>query len=118
MRAVWPGTFRTETVDNFAGVLIPLDQAHLHSHSARSGRTEFEEPPDDGTGGTGGGADGYEDDDEEVGKDAENEGTGMLEMRACEYSIEGLRREVRRGGEGQWTDYESRFLSGGGERRR
>ena len=89
-----------ESVHDYAGVLIPLEEAHLHSYSARSGRTEYEEPPDDDADGDG----------VEGLKDAENEGTGMLEMRACEYSIEGLRREVRRGGKGQWSEYESRCL--------
>jgi hypothetical protein len=27
-------------------------------------------------------------------------------MSAAEYSIDGLRKEVRRGGKGRWTDYE------------
>ncbi len=92
MMRLWPGA-RAESVDDYAGVLIALDEAHLHSHSARSGRTEYEEPPGE----------------EDVGKDAENEATGMLEMRAAEYSLEGLRREVRRGGRGQWSEYESTF---------
>jgi hypothetical protein len=97
MRA-WTGR-RTESVHDYAGVLIPLTEAHLHSHSARSGRTEYEEPPG-------------EDDEDGVGKAAENEGTGMLAMTACEYSVEGLRREVRRGGKGDWSEYESRFHHG------
>ena len=93
---LWQGR-RAESVHDYAGVLISLDEAHLHSYSARSGRTEYEEPPDeDGDG-----------DETEGLKDAENEASGMLEMRACEYSIEGLRREVRRGGKGEWSEYES-----------
>jgi len=100
MRVLWRGT-RAESVDDYAGVLIPLEEAHLHSHSARLGRTEFEEPPDESPA--------ADDGDDEVGKDAENEGTGMLEMRAAEYSIEGLRREVRRGSKGLLpSEYESR----------
>ena len=97
--------YGTISVDQYKGVLVPLEQAHLHSHSARTGRTEFEEPPDEAGAGD-------DDGDEEEGKglnDEETERTGMLEMRACEYSIEGLRREVRRGGKGQWSEYESMF---------
>lgn len=105
MRGVWRG-FRTESVADYTGVLVPLEEAHLHGHSARSGRTEFEEaapePDDDAAS-----------DDGDNFKDRENEGTGMLEMSAAEYSIEGLRKEVRRGGKGRWTDYESEFLFGG-----
>jgi hypothetical protein len=78
--------------------LVPLEEAHLHSHSARVGRTEFEDASDDGA------SDGVDADDD--GKDSDHEG-GMLLMRAAEYSIEGLRREVRRGGKGKtWTEYE------------
>jgi hypothetical protein len=79
-------------------VLVSLEEAHLYSHSARTGRTEFEEHPDDR---------GQHDGD--VGKqDDETEGTGMLEMNATEYSIAGLRNEVRKGARGKWTDYESK----------
>lgn len=88
-----------ESVDDYLGVVVPLEEAHLHSHSARIGRCEFEERP------------GREDDDEdeEDGKD-QGESTGMLEMDAAEYTIEGLRKEVRRGGRGQWTEYECELL--------
>ena len=93
---IWKGP-RTPSVHDYVGVLIPLEEAHLHSHSARSGRTEFEVPPEDEHG-------------DGVGKDDENEGAGMLEMRACEYSIEGLRREVRREARGQQlSEYDSMF---------
>ncbi|KAH8893182.1 MFS general substrate transporter [Thozetella sp. PMI_491] len=86
-----------ESVNDYIGVLVPLDEAHLHSHSYRSGRCEYEEVPDDNSS-----------EDREGGKDAEDdEGRGMLEMSAAEYSIEGLRKEVRRGGKGRtWTAYE------------
>ncbi|KAF6827074.1 major facilitator superfamily transporter [Colletotrichum musicola] len=84
-----------ESVDDYLGVVVPLEEAHLHSHSARIGRCEFEERP--------GRED--EDEDDEDGKD-QGESTGMLEMDAAEYTIEGLRKEVRRGGRGQWTEYE------------
>lgn len=114
---------KPEHVDDYTGVLIPLDQAHLHSHSARCGRTEYEEVP------------GEDDDDEEenagfdpkdgvggerggrgrgrqgVGGDGnEGEDTGMLEMSAAEYSIEGLRKQVRKGAGGTRSVYESRFF--------
>ncbi|KAK2043567.1 major facilitator superfamily transporter [Colletotrichum somersetense] len=90
---------RPASVDDYVGVVVPLVEAHLHSHSARTGKCEFEERPsqddDDNNG----------DDDDDDGKD-QGESTGMLEMSAAEYTIEGLRKEVRRGGKGQWTEYE------------
>ncbi|RYP85616.1 hypothetical protein DL769_000957 [Monosporascus sp. CRB-8-3] len=84
---------RQESVHNYAGVLVPLEEAHLHSHSARTGKAEFEEIPDSA-------------DDAEEGygvepgaaKDQDNENTGMLQMSAAEYTIEGLRREMGKGG--------------------
>ncbi|KAH8902688.1 MFS general substrate transporter [Coniochaeta sp. PMI_546] len=95
MPRLWTGR-RTESVEDYAGVLIPLDEAHLHSHSARSGHCEYEEVPDE--------ASDAGQDDAAKGQD---DGSGMLLMSAAEYSIEGLRREVRRGGKGRtWTDYE------------
>lgn len=103
-RLRWRG-LRTESVDDYTGVLIPLDQAHLQSHSARCGRMEYEELPDE------------DNDDEEIDpKDRagdDHEETGMLEMSAAEYSVEGLRREVRRGGHGMRSDYESSFCTPG-----
>ncbi|KAH6690640.1 membrane transporter [Plectosphaerella plurivora] len=82
------------STDGFHGVVVPLEEAHLHSHSRRVGRTEFEErPTPDG-------------DDEDPMKDAE-ESMGMLEMSAAEYTIEGLRKEMRRG-RGESSDYELR----------
>ncbi|KAL8306190.1 hypothetical protein RB597_003242 [Gaeumannomyces tritici] len=99
---------RVETAADYAGVLIPLEDAHLHSHSARSGRTEYEEAPgsDDDDVGAGRRGDG-DDDSPAATKQDEHEGSGMLQMRAAEYSIEGLRREVRRGEKGtQWSAYE------------
>ncbi|KXX74004.1 Synaptic vesicle 2-related protein [Madurella mycetomatis] len=88
---------RPDTVDDFPGVLIPLDEAHLHSHSSRAIGSGSPRQSDD---------DAF-DDDGGV-KDVDDEDTGMLEMSAVsEYSIEGLRKEVRRGGRGkQWTAYE------------
>lgn len=91
---------RTESVDDYTGVLIPLEQAYLHSHSARCGRMEYEEVLGDD--------EGEEDDDlfkHRAGD--EHEGMGMLEMNAVEYSVEGLRREVRKGDDGLRSDYES-----------
>lgn len=97
MRLSWRlGLGRVESVDYYAGVLVPLDEAHLHSHSARTGRVEFE-------------ARDFElDDDDETGagKDRGDEERGMLEMDAAEYSIEGLRKAMRDGRRGQWSEYE------------
>ncbi|KAI1418679.1 MFS general substrate transporter [Hypoxylon sp. FL1857] len=92
---------RQESVHDYVGVLIPLEEAHLHSHSARSGRSEFEEARTS--------SDDPVSDDPESGppKDGDNENTGMLQMSAAEYTIEGLRREVRRGERRrQWSEYE------------
>ena len=96
---------RHETVHNYAGVLVPLEEAHLHSYSARLGKTEFEETPgsaDDHDyeagmyeSGSGVGADAA---DKDQDQDLDNESTGMLQMSAAEYTIEGLRRDVRKGG--------------------
>ena len=113
MRPIWRigALSRTESADDYAGVLIPLSEAHLHSHSARIGRCEFEALPrndaddddDDAD------ADGVNDDDG-PGKDGERESQGMLEeMDPAEYTIEGLRKEVRRGAKDRWTDYECEF---------
>ncbi len=97
MRLSWRlGLGRRETVHDYVGVLIPLEEAHHHSHSARTGRTEFESRHD-------------ATDDVGHGKDEDNEAHGMLEMDAAEYTIEGLRQETRQGRQGQWTEYESEF---------
>lgn len=101
MRFRFPGLGRQESVHDYVGVLIPLEEAHLHSHSARSGRCEFEE--------AGNSSDDLDIDEPESGppKDSDNEDTGMLQMSAAEYTIEGLRREVRKGQRrGQWSEYE------------
>ncbi|KAI8633697.1 sugar transporter [Xylariaceae sp. FL1651] len=97
---------RRESVNDYIGVLVPLEEAHLHSHSARCGRTEFEE-----TRNSSGGANAdFDDEETELGaafKHGDNEDTGMLQMDAAEYTIEGLRRDVRRGEPGRrWTEYE------------
>lgn len=100
MPRFWTGR-RTGSVDDYAGVLIPLEDAHLHSHSARSGHSEYEEIPDDAS----------DADQEDDAAKAQDTGDGMLLMSAAEYSIEGLRREVRRGGKGRtWTDYECEMM--------
>lgn len=93
---------RHESVHDYVGVLIPLEEAYLHSHSARSGKSEFEEArtsdddPD------------FENESESgLPKDSENENAGMLQMSAAEYTIEGLRREVRKSERPhQWSEYE------------
>lgn len=87
------GLGRVESVDHYAGVLIPLEEAHLHSHSARTGKVEFE-------------ARDLDDDDATSAKDGDSEREGMLMMDAAEYTIEGLRKEVREGRQGRWTNYE------------
>lgn len=104
MPRLWTGS-RTQSVEDYSGVLISLEEAHLHSHSARTGRCEFEDVPDDAE------SDAGEEDGAAKGRD--DEVTGMLLMSAAEYSIEGLRREVRRGGKGRtWTDYECEMSCG------
>lgn len=78
-------------------VIVPLEDAHLHSYAARHG-------------GAGGSAEQDDDDDAEGGGAPEakssHEETGMLEMSVSEYSIEGLRREIRKGSRGPLTEYE------------
>ncbi|KAK5661549.1 hypothetical protein OQA88_11457 [Cercophora sp. LCS_1] len=95
MAGVWTGR-RVESTDDYLGVLVPLEEAHQHSHSYRIGRRPvFDDSSDDGA----------SDDAIKVGGD--DEGTAMLEMSIPDYSIEGLRKEVRRGGKGEkWTAYE------------
>ncbi|KAH7326101.1 major facilitator superfamily domain-containing protein [Stachybotrys elegans] len=86
MRILWPSSLRqVESVDNYLGVLVPLEEAHNYSHSKKQSS---------------------EDDDAASAKDGDSERLGMLSMDLDEYSIEGLRREMRRGGNGQWTEYE------------
>ncbi|KAI0554574.1 sugar transporter [Xylaria curta] len=100
---------RRESVHDYIGVLVPLEEAHFHSHSARCGKTEFEgRGSDDGN--TNADLDGDEDEETALGtsyKNSDNEGEGMLQMDAAEYTIEGLRRDVRKGEPGRrWTEYE------------
>ncbi|KAJ4396468.1 hypothetical protein N0V93_000687 [Gnomoniopsis smithogilvyi] len=89
---------------DYSSVVIPLERAHLHSHSARCGRTEYEEVA---------GEDLENDGEEEDGglKDGD-EGRAMLEMNPAEYSIQGLRKEVRKGEGGgkERGEYEMKSL--------
>lgn len=95
-----------ESVHDYAGVQVPLEEAHLHSHSARTGRAEFEEVRQDDDEERDA-APGHEDD---ADKDPDHEGTGMLQMSAAEYTIEGLRRAVRHGEKGRTcTEYEGEW---------
>ncbi|KAH8170597.1 major facilitator superfamily protein [Sarocladium implicatum] len=94
MKITWNlGLGRIESVEHYEGVLVPLEQAHQHSYSARVGKAEFQAPV-------------AGDDDEEADKDVDNETQGMLNMQAAEYTIEGLRKETRSGRQGKWTEYE------------
>lgn len=89
---------RPRTPPSLDRVIVPLEDAHLHSYAARHGGAA--KPEDD-----------IEDVEEESGvKSSEHEGTGMLEMSVSEYSIEGLRREIRKGSRGKLTEYERMFL--------
>lgn len=98
MRISWRlGLGTMESVDDYTGVLVPLERAHLYSSSARAGRTEFETRN----------AEGFEDGDEI--KLGDQESQGMLQMDAAEYTIEGLRKEMREGRKGEWTTYESKW---------
>jgi hypothetical protein len=90
------GLRHVESVDDYLSVLIPLDKAHLYSHSAKQGRAGSASRREDAEVG---------DADEE--KDGENETSGMLHGHAGEYSIEGLRKEMRQGNQGKWTSNES-----------
>ncbi|KAI1156321.1 sugar transporter [Nemania diffusa] len=102
---------RQESVNDYVGVLVPLEEAHLHSHSARCGKAEFEEHRR-GSSELNANADFGDEEDEETAlgtafKNSDNEGDGMLQMNAAEYTIEGLRRDVRKGETGRrWTEYE------------
>lgn len=97
MRLPWKIGRRVESVDDYAGVLVPLEKAHLHGLSARSGRSAFE-PRSDNRG----------DDVEHAveGKNEDSETEGMLQRDAAEYTIDGLRTEMRQGRRGHWTEYE------------
>ncbi|KPM36463.1 hypothetical protein AK830_g10130 [Neonectria ditissima] len=90
MRISWRlGSGHVESVDDYVGVLVPLEQAHLYNQSAKK---TLPQP--------------QEDDDVEETKDGDYEMQGMLQKNVGEYTIEGLRREMREGRQGQWTTYE------------
>lgn len=93
---------------DYSSVVIPLERAHLHSHSARCGRTEYEEIPGADLENEEEAADDDDDDDDGGLKDGD-EGRAMLEMNPAEYSIQGLRKEVRKreGGGKEMGEYES-----------
>lgn len=95
------GPSRTPSSYAFERVVIPLEDAHLHSYSARMGTGS-----PDLQGARDGDADADADDADDSGKDVEHEETGMLEMSVSEYSVEGLRREVRKGTRGIPSEYE------------
>ncbi|KAK7415910.1 hypothetical protein QQZ08_012205 [Neonectria magnoliae] len=90
MRISWRlGSGHVESVDDYVGVLVPLEQAHLYNQSAKKATTR---PQDD--------------DEVEETKDGDYEMQGMLQRNTGEYTIESLRREMREGRQGQWTTYE------------
>ncbi|KAI2640244.1 sugar transporter [Xylaria nigripes] len=102
-----------DSVHDYPGVLVPLDQAHLHSHSARRGKAEFEvdrHRSDDDSASADLDLNDYEDEETALGttfKNGVGEGAGMLQMDVAEYTIEGLRRDARRGEPGRrLTEYE------------
>ena len=89
---------RAESADNYAGVLVALEDAHLHSYSHRLRHRTNCHPTSD---------DDLTAEEDIVKMDGDDEGTAMLDMSVPEYSIEGLRREVRKGGRSEkWTSYE------------
>lgn len=98
---------RTETVRSYIGVLVPLQRAYAYSHSARQGKSEYHsvghEMAELRPGHRGNG-------DEEDEIDGLDEDEGMLKKHVSEYSIEGLRAEMRRGSKSgeKWTSYESK----------
>lgn len=110
-----------ETVDSYLGVLVPLEKAHEYSHSAKEGKTEFEESDyvvDEDIEARLSAADRHdrartdEIDGLDDGKEYDgNEAQGMLQTDASEYTIEGLRAEMRKGQgggpHGTWTSFES-----------
>ncbi|KAH8699671.1 major facilitator superfamily domain-containing protein [Ilyonectria robusta] len=95
MRISWRlGMGHVESVDDYVGVLVPLEQAHLYGQSAKSGKKARSQTQDDD-----------QLDDEET-KDGDYEMQGMLQKNVGGYTIEGLRREMREGRQGRWTTYE------------
>lgn len=109
----WPWR-RPETAADYASAVVPLEEAHQHGHSYRLGRRpsrvvgQLDDDASDEEDHSAGAGDGRDKD----GDDGDDD-TGMLltNSAAAEYSIEGLRREVRRGERGRkWTAYESKFI--------
>ncbi|KAG6064838.1 hypothetical protein E4U32_008037 [Claviceps aff. humidiphila group G2b] len=96
---------RVESVHDYAGVLVPLEEAHLHGLSARSDLRRQRRRADDLESAATAAAD-DEDEDEDEGKGADSEAEAMLQMEEAEYTIDGLRAEMRQGRQGQWTEYE------------
>ena len=100
----WSGR-RAESVSDYPGVLIPLEEAHQHSHSYRTAQAGLDDESIDG---------GVFDDDDDVipggvKQVRDHEGTGMLEMNTGEYSVEGLRKYVQKGNKGEKPSvYESK----------
>ncbi|KAL2687264.1 hypothetical protein Neosp_004818 [[Neocosmospora] mangrovei] len=91
MRISWRlGSGYVESVDDYIGVLVPLDEAHLFSQAAKSKNSTENEK-----------VEGELDDLE-----AKEEREGMLGGDPGEYTIEGLRKEMREGRQGRWTTYE------------
>lgn len=100
MRISWRlGMGHVESVDDYVGVLVPLEQAHLYGQSAKSGKKARSQTQDDD-----------QLDDEET-KDGDYEMQGMLQKNVGGYTIEGLRREMREGRQGRWTTYESELVA-------
>lgn len=120
----WGTGSRRETVNDYLGVLVSLEQAHNYSHSSKKGRAQFDERDyvvdediearltdaerEDG--------DARASTDEIDGlnstkEEDSDEAQGMLKTHAGEYTIEGLRAEMRNGQgggpHGTWTSYES-----------
>ena len=89
-------------------VIVPLEDAHLHSYAARMNRGNRAPhlSADDG--------DDEEDEDVEAGAKSSHEESRMLEMDVPEYSIKGLRREAQEGSKAPLTDYESVLPRPGG----
>lgn len=111
------GRRHAELPTHYPGVLVPLHEAHLHSYSARTAAVVSRDGEEARLRGIDGknperrdeeNNDNDNDDDDDRAQYG-GETRGMLKMSATEYTIEGLRREVRRGGgdvDRRWTQYE------------